>query len=90
MGTSLRCRIIQLKPRESKVPVIARRMQQELRNLTLRAGINSPSTDTSITRVIQRDCCYCADRLRPAVPSVLILVDRGWERRNVELVRGLS
>ena len=90
MGASFRRRIIQLKPREPKVSVIACRMQQKLCNLTLRARVNSPSTDTSITRVTQRDRRDCADRLRPAVPSVLVLVDRGWERRDVELVRSLS
>lgn len=86
MRSSFRSWIIQLEPCKSKVPVITRRMQQVLRNLTLRARVDGTTTDSAIAGVTKRDRSDRLDRLRSAVPSVLVLVDRGRKRGDVELV----
>lgn len=90
MRSTLATWIIQLKPLKPKLPVTTRRMQQELRDLALRAGVDSPSTDAHIARVTQRDRTNGGDGLRPAVPCIPVLVDGRWERRDVELVGGLA
>lgn len=88
--TPLHFGIIQLEPRESKVPVIAGRMQQKLRNLTFGARVNSSIRNTCFTRMIK---CDCGDRLEgfgSAVPSVFILVNCWREGGDIELVGSLA
>lgn len=79
MRTAVRHRVVQLEPREFKIPVIACRVQQELRDVTLGAWIDGSSTNAGITRVAQRNCSDRVERFWPLIPSILVLVDRGLE-----------
>jgi hypothetical protein len=90
MRPTLTRRIIQLKPLKSKVPLIACRMQQELRHLALGTRIHCAATDTRRAVVAQRDRSNSADGLWPRVPGIRVLVDSRRERGNVECVRRLA
>ena len=90
MRPTLARRIIQLKPLEPKVPIITRRMQQELRHLALRTRIHRATTNTRRSIVAQRDCGDRTDGLGTRVPGVRVLVDSGREGGDVECVGGLA
>lgn len=83
-------RIIQLKPLEHKLPLLAGRMQQKLAHLPFRTRLHRAATDAHIPILTQRDRRDRLDGRRPAVPRVCVLVDCRGKRGDVELVRCLT
>ena len=83
-------RIIKLEPLEPKLPLLARRMQQELAHLPLRTRLHRAATDAHVPILTQHDRCDRLDGRRPAVPSIRVLVDRRGKGGDVELVRCLA